>query len=167
MGLRPAFSAHVRWCEHGAPVECAVARTVHCSLTLAQASRLLLMNNRTVDRVKTLDGASPGFFGPGTLVRTWAPVECAVARTVHRSLTLAQASRLLLMNNRTLDLPKAFDGLRPSFSAHVRWCEHGAPVECAVAHTVHCSLNLAQASRLLLMNNRVELRGGRYCSLLP
>jgi hypothetical protein len=23
---------------------------------------------------------------------------------------------------------KAFDGLRPSFSAHVRWCEHGAPV---------------------------------------
>jgi hypothetical protein len=24
---------------------------------------------------------------------------------------------------------EAFDGLRPSFSAHVRWCEHGAPVE--------------------------------------
>ena len=23
---------------------------------------------------------------------------------------------------------KAFVGLRPSFSAHVRWCEHGAPV---------------------------------------
>jgi hypothetical protein len=24
---------------------------------------------------------------------------------------------------------KAFEGLRPSFSAHVRWCEHGAPVQ--------------------------------------
>src|SRR5271170_2119160 len=23
---------------------------------------------------------------------------------------------------------KAVEGLRPSFSAHVRWCEHGAPV---------------------------------------
>ncbi len=58
------------------------------------------------------------------------------------------------MNNRTLDRPKALDGLRPSFSAHVRWCEHGAPVECAVARTVHCSFNLPQTSRILVMNNR-------------
>ena len=29
---------------------------------------------------------------------------------------------------------KAFEGLRPSFSAHVRWCEHGAPVRsCGAA----------------------------------
>jgi hypothetical protein len=41
------------------------------------------------------------------------------------------------MNNRTLDRLKAFDGLRPSFSAHVSWCEHGAPVNCAAARTVH------------------------------
>jgi hypothetical protein len=24
---------------------------------------------------------------------------------------------------------KSFEGLRPSFSAHVRWCEHGAPIK--------------------------------------
>jgi hypothetical protein len=46
------------------------------------------------------------------------------------------------------------EGLRPSFSAHVSWCEHGAPVECAAAGTVHCSLNLPQASRLLDWINR-------------
>ncbi len=61
----------------------------------------------------------------------------------------------LLMNNRTLDRPRALDGLRPSFSAHVRWCEHGAPVQCAAAGTVHCSLNLPQASRLLGMTRVV------------
>jgi hypothetical protein len=185
-GLRPAFSAHVRWCEHGAPVECAVARTVHCSLNLTQASRLLLMNKRTLDRPKSFDGASPGFLvrlrgvdtvhapffaerrtrgsvqhsvagNPGRPAFSahvrWcehgAPIECAVARTVHCSLNLTQASRLLLMNNRTLDRPKALDGLRPAFSAHVSWCEHGAPIECAAAGTVHCSFNLPQASRLL------------------
>ncbi len=57
------------------------------------------------------------------------------------------------MNNRTLDRPKAVEGLRPAFSAHVRRCEHGAPVECAAAGTVHCSLNLTQASRLLGMTH--------------
>jgi hypothetical protein len=31
------------------------------------------------------------------------------------------------MNNRTLELPKAFDGLRPAFSAHVRWSNMGHP----------------------------------------
>ena len=24
---------------------------------------------------------------------------------------------------------KAVEGLRPSFAAHVRWCEHGAPLQ--------------------------------------
>ncbi len=72
----------------------------------------------------------------------------------------AGPSASLLMNNRTLDRPRALEGLRPglrpSFSAHVRWCEHGAPVQCAAAGTVHCSLNLPQASRLLGMTG-----GGR------
>ena len=110
-----------------------------------------------------------------------------------RSVELQVPSAALGMNNRTLDRVKALEGLRPSFSAHVRWCEHGAHVQCAVARTVHCSLNLPQASRLLLMNNRTLDRpkafegfarlfrptyagvnmghtssgGGRYCSLLP
>ena len=120
-------------------------------------------------------GASPVFFGPRTLVRTWGhPSKCAAAGTVHCSLNLTQASRLLgmtrggrafplsavngiergqpaanriksqvlLMNNRTLGRPKALEGLRPSFSAHVRWREHGAPVECSVARTVICSVRL-------------------------
>jgi hypothetical protein len=113
------------------------------------------MNNRTLDRPKSLDGLPPDFlFDFVALIQ--APIECAVARTVHCSLNLTQESRLLLMNNRTLDRVKALDGLRPAFSAHVRWCEHGAPIECAVARTVHCSLNLGQASRLLGMT-----RGGR------
>ena len=63
-------------------------------------------------------------------------------------LTCRQASRLLLINNRPFDRLKAFEGLRPSFSAHVRWCEHGAPVQCAAARTVHSTLNLPQESRL-------------------
>jgi hypothetical protein len=146
-GLRPAFSAHVRWCEHGAPIECAAARTVHCSLNLPQASRLLLMNNRTLDRPKEFEVLCPAFSAHVRWCEHGAPIECAAARAVHRSLNLPQASRLLLMNNRTLDRPKAFEGLRPAFSAHVRWCEHGAPIECAAARTVHCSLNLPQASR--------------------
>ncbi len=148
-GLCPAFSAHVRWCEHGAPVGSAVTRTVHCSLNLPQASRLILMNNRALDRPKAFDGLRPSFSAHVRWCEHGAPVECAVARTVHCSLNLTQASRLLGMNNRALDRPKALDGLRPSFSAHVRWCEHGAPIQCAAAGTVHCSLNLPQASRLL------------------
>jgi hypothetical protein len=32
---------------------------------------------------------------------------------------------------------KALDGLRPSFSSHVRWCEHGAPIEIAVVSGSH------------------------------
>ncbi len=155
-GLRPAFSAHVRWCEHGAPVQCAAAGTVHCSLNLPQASRLLLMNNRALDRPKAFEGLRPAFSAHVRGCEHGAPVQCAAAGTVHCSLNLPQASRLLLMNNRALDRPKAFEGLRPSFSAHVRWCEHGAPIECAAAGTVHCSLNLTQASRLLGMT-----RGGR------
>jgi hypothetical protein len=67
----------------------------------------------------------------------------------------AGPSASLLMNNRTLDRPKALDGLRPSFSAHVSWREHGAPVECAVACTIHCSLNLPRADLLLGMTRRV------------
>src|ERR1700761_2699890 len=62
----------------------------------------------------------------------------------------------VLMNNRTLDRLKAFEGLRPAFSAHVSWCEYGAPVKCAVARTVHSTLNLPRASRFLGMT-----RGGR------
>ncbi len=151
MGLRPAFSAHVSWCEHGVPVECAAAGTVHCSLNLTQASRLLLMNNRTLDRPKAFEGLRASFSAHVSWCEHGAPVECAAAGTVHCSLNLTQASRLLGMNNRTLDRVKALDGLRPAFSAHVRWCEHGAPIECAVARTVHCSLNLPQASRLLGM----------------
>jgi hypothetical protein len=139
-----------------------VARTVYCSLNLAQASRLLLMNNRTLDRPKAFEGLRPSFSAHVRWCEHGAPVECAAAGTVHCSLNLAQASQLLLMNNRTLDRPKAFEGLRPSFSAHVRWCEHGAPVECAVARTVHCSLNLPQAGRLLGMT-----RGGRRFHLGP
>jgi hypothetical protein len=26
------------------------------------------------------------------------------------------------------------DGFRPSFSAHVRWCVHGAPIEIPIGH---------------------------------
>jgi hypothetical protein len=65
--------------------------------------------------------------------------------------TVPKKSQALLMNNRTLDRPRALDGLRPSFSAPRSLVEHGASVECAVARTVHCSLNLPQASRLLGM----------------
>jgi hypothetical protein len=128
-------------------------RKVHST---AGPSAGLLMNNRTLDRPKAFEGLRPAFSAHVRWCEHGAPVECAAARTVHCSLNLAQASRLLLMNNRTLDRPKALDGLRPSFSAHVSWCEHGAPVECAAAGTVHCSLNLPQASRLLGMT-----RGGR------
>ncbi len=137
MGSRAAWSA--------------VARTVHCSLNLPQPSRLLLMNNGTLDRPRAFEGLRPAFSAHVRWCEHGAPVECAVTRAVHCSLNLPQASRLLLMNNRTLDRPKAFEGLRPPFSAHVSWCEHGAPVECAVARTVHCSLNLPQPSRLLGM----------------
>jgi hypothetical protein len=97
MGLRPSFSAHVRWSNMGHPSSARWPVLFICSLNLPQASQLLLMNNRALDR------------------------------------------------------PKALEGLRPAFSAHVSWCEHGAPVECAAAGTVHCSLNLPQASRLLGM----------------
>ena len=148
----PGFSAHVRWCEHGAPVECAVDRTVHCSLNLTQAGRLLLMNNRTLEQAKALEGLRPAFSAHVRWCEHGAPVQCAGARTVHCSHNLTQAGRLLLMNNGTLEQAKAFEGLRPAFSAHVRWCEHGAPIECAAAGTVHCSLNWPQAGRLLLMN---------------
>jgi hypothetical protein len=34
---------------------------------------------------------------------------------------------------------KALDGLRPSFSSHVRWCEHGAPIEIAVVSGSHAA----------------------------
>jgi hypothetical protein len=114
------------------------------------------MNNRTLDRPKALEGLRPAFSAHVRWCEHGAPVQCAVARTVHCSLNLPQAGRLLLMNNRTLDRPKALEGLRPAFSAHVSWCEHGAPIECAAAGTVHCSLNLPQASQLLGMT-----RGGR------
>jgi hypothetical protein len=35
------------------------------------------------------------------------------------------------MNSSNAFIPglEALEGLRPSFSAHVSWCEHGAPVE--------------------------------------
>jgi hypothetical protein len=68
--------------------------------------------------------------------------------------TVPKKSQALLMNNRTLDRPRALDGLRPSFSAPRSLVEHGALVECAVARTVHSSLNLPQASQLLDWINR-------------
>jgi hypothetical protein len=48
---------------------------------------------------KSVGWASPSFFGPRSLVEHGAPVECVVARTVHCSLNLPQASRLLEMTN--------------------------------------------------------------------
>ena len=151
----------------GHPSSAAAAGTVHCSFNLPLASRLILMNNGTLDRVKALDGLRPAFSAHVRWCEHGAPIECAAAGTVHCSFNLPLASRLILMNNGTLDRVKALDGLRPAFSAHVRWCEHGAPIECAAAGTVHCSLNLPQASRLLLMNNGTLDRVKAFEGLRP
>ncbi len=107
---------------------------------------------------KSVAWASPVFFGPRTLVRTWGtrPVRGGRYRSLLPKLA---AGRSAPPNEQPhLDRPRALEGLRPPFSAHVRWCEHGAPVQCAAAGTVHCSLNLPQASRLLGMTRwRVAL----------
>jgi hypothetical protein len=37
---------------------------------------------------------------------------------------------------------EAFDGLRPSFSAHVSWREHGAPVQVCLVLEIRFSRRL-------------------------
>jgi hypothetical protein len=50
--------------------------------------------------------------------------EFPAKRTAGPPVTLRSASEERSVEFGTKD----FGGLRPSFSAHVRWCEHGAPV---------------------------------------
>jgi hypothetical protein len=116
-GLRPSFSAHVRWCEHGAPVKCAVARTVHSSLNLPKASCLIEMT-------KLLHGAA---IPTVAAAERWSGKQRLTRWVENQAKITIDLSAPVLTNNRTFDRLEAFEGLRPSFSAHVRWCEHGYP----------------------------------------
>jgi hypothetical protein len=150
-GLRPSFSAHVRWCEHGAPIRCAVARSVHSSLNLPKASCLVEMTKLLHGAAIPTVAATEGWSGKQRLKRL---VE-------NQAKITTGLSTPVLMNDRTFDRLEAFEGLRPSLSAHVRWCEHGAPIRCAAARTVHSSLKLPQASCLIEMTKFVA-RGRRF-----
>ena len=145
----------------------------------------VLMNNRTLDRLKALKGFARLFrptlaganMGHPSSARWPVPfiplltaagksfprhdkgraaLPCGIGFWERQSCGCLSRYASVLMNNRTLDRRKALEGLRPSFSAHVRWREHGAPVKCAAARTVQSTLNLPEASRLLGMT-----RGGR------
>src|ERR1700722_15656729 len=67
--------------------------------------------------------AAPSFFVPCTLVRTWG-----TRRLPSGLLDITEPALFAGVSSgrRT----RAVVGLRPSFSSHVRWCEHGAPVDC-------------------------------------